>query len=285
MFLQKILALGGSFFRTPVAMAREVPSELMDADQYPVILTYHSISWGDSHLKVSPSLFTEQMEWLKANVRVVPLGEIVAALAGRTPLPERAVVLTFDDGFRDFYTAAAPVLRRLRLPATVFLPTGYCGKSNCWPSQPAWVDEDALLDWKQVNELVQDGFKIGAHGIHHADLTSLSVEEAELEICGSKADIEEQTACQVEFFAYPYGRWSPILRALVLGNFRGACATAAGIVEPDADPFALPRADAHYVRHPASLRMLFTTKFAAYIAARRFIRKMRRQPEGFYARV
>jgi peptidoglycan/xylan/chitin deacetylase (PgdA/CDA1 family) len=284
-FLQKILALGGSFFRAPAALMREVPSELMDAAQYPVILTYHSISEGDSPLKVSPSLFTEQMEWLKANVRVVPLGEIVAALPGRRPLPERAVVLTFDDGFRDFYSSAAPVLRRLRLPATVFLPTGYCGKSNCWPSQPAWVSREALLDWKQVTELVQDGFKIGAHGINHSDLTTLSLEEAEQEISGSKSQIEEHTACQVEFFAYPYGRWSPTLRALVLGNYRAACATAAGVVEPDADPFALPRADAHYVRHPASFRMLFTTKFAAYIAARRFIRRMRRQPEGFYARI
>jgi peptidoglycan/xylan/chitin deacetylase (PgdA/CDA1 family) len=284
-FLQKILALSDSFFRVPAALVREVPSEIMDAAQYPVILTYHSISEGHSPLKVSPSLFTEQMEWIKANARVVPLGEIVAALAGRRPLPERAVALTFDDGFRDFYSAAAPVLRRLRLPATVFLPSAYCGKSNCWPSQPAWVSKEALLDWKQAAELIQDGFKIGAHGINHSDLTTLPLEEAEQEIAGSKAQIEEHTACPVEFFSYPYGRWNPTLRTLVLGNFRGACATAAGLVEPDADPFVLPRADAHYVRHPASFRMLFTTKFAAYIAVRRFIRRMRRQPEGFYARV
>lgn len=285
MFLQKIFAIGGPFVHTALELVREAPSEIMDAAEYPVILNYHSISEGDSPLKVSPNLFAEQMEWLRDNVRVAHLGEVVAALAGRRPLPERAVVLTFDDGFRDFYSSAAPVLRRLRLPATVFLPSGYCGKSNQWPSQPAWVDKEALLDWKQVTELVQEGFKIGAHGINHTDLTMVSLEEADQEISGSKAQIEEHTACQVEFFAYPYGRWSPMVRALVLGNFRGACATAAGIVEPDADPFALPRADAHYVRHPASFRMLFTTKFAAYIAARRMIRRMRRQPEGFYARV
>jgi peptidoglycan/xylan/chitin deacetylase (PgdA/CDA1 family) len=284
-FLQKLLALGSSFSRASATLAREVPSEIMDAGQYPVILTYHSISEGNSPLKVSPSLFAEQMEWLKTNVRVVPLSQVVTALAGRRPLPERAAVLTFDDGFRDFYFSAAPVLRRLRLPATVFLPSGYCGKSNCWPSQPAWVSKEALLDWKQVAELIQDDFKIGAHGISHRDLTALSQEDAEQEILGSKNQIEEQIACQVEFFAYPYGRWSPIVRALVLGNFRGACATAAGIIEPDADPFALPRADAHYLRHPAMFRMLFTTKFAAYIAVRRLIRRLRRQPEGFYARV
>lgn len=285
MFLQKIIALGNSFSRASATLAREVPSEIMDAGQYPVILTYHSISEGNSPLKVSPSLFAEQMEWLRTNVRVVPLSEVVTALAGRRPLPERAAVLTFDDGFRDFYCSAAPILRRLRLPATIFLPSGYCGKSNCWPGQPAWVSKEALLDWKQVTELMQDDFKIGAHGISHRDLTTLSPEDAEQEILGSKNQIEEQTACHVEFFAYPYGRWSPILRALVLGNFRGACTTAAGIVEPDADPFALPRADAHYVRHPAMFRMLFTTKFAAYIAVRRLIRRLRRQPEGFYARV
>jgi len=257
----------------------------MDATQYPVILTYHSISEGESPLRISPALFRRQMEWLTANTRVAHLGEVVAALAERSPLPERTVVLTFDDGFRNFYGFAAPVLRRLRFPATVFLPTGYCGKSNGWPSQPAWVDREALVDWKQVIDLVGDGFTIGAHGINHTDLTTLSREEVERELAGSKTQIEERAACPVEFFAYPYGRWSPMVRAVVRANFRGACATAAGVVEPDADPFALPRVDVHYLRHPASFQMLFTTKCTAYLAARRFIRRVRRQPEGFYARV
>jgi len=225
------------------------------------------------------------MEWLCAHVRVVPLGEVVAALAGRRPLPQRAVVLTFDDGFRDFYSSAAPVLRDLRLPATIFLPTGYCGNTNCWPSQPEYVSKEALLDWNQVIGLVQDGFKIGAHGINHCDLTGLSIEAAEQEIAGSKDEIEGRTACEVEFFAYPYGRWKPTLRTLVLGHYRGACATAAGVIEPDADPFALPRTDAHYVRNPSCFRMLFTTPFLAYVTTRRLIRRMRWQPEGFYARV
>ena len=268
-----------------IAISTKTFTYSMDARRYPVILTYHSISEGDSPLKISPGLFTEQMEWLHANVRVVQLGIIVAALVGRTPLPERTVVLTFDDGFRDFYSTAAPVLRRLGLPATIFLPTGYCGKTNCWPSQAAWVSREDLLDWQEVTELVQDGFNFGAHSISHSALTTLSMEKAEYEIAGGKAEIEEHTGCEAEFFSYPYGRWSPTLRALVSGHHRGACATAAGAVEPDADPFALPRADAHYFRHPAWFRMLFTTPSLAYLATRRLIRRMRQQPEGFYARV
>src|SRR5271166_5761982 len=107
----------------------------MGAAQFPVILTYHSISGGDSPLQISPSLFTEQMEWLHANVRVAPLGEVVKALKDRKPLPERTVVLTFDDGFSDFYSSAAPVLRRLKLPATLFVLTGLCGQASDGPAQ------------------------------------------------------------------------------------------------------------------------------------------------------
>ena len=102
----------------------------MDAAQFPVILTYHSISEGHSPLQISPSLFAEQMQWLHANVRVAPLAEVVRALVDHRPLPERTVVLTFDDGFADFYSSAAPVLRRLKLPATIFVPTGLCGRTS-----------------------------------------------------------------------------------------------------------------------------------------------------------
>jgi peptidoglycan/xylan/chitin deacetylase (PgdA/CDA1 family) len=257
----------------------------MGAARYPIILTYHSVSEGDSPLKISPGLFAEQMAWLRANVRVELLKDIVAAVAGRRSLPERTVALTFDDGFRDFYSSAAPVLRRLELPATIFLPTGYCGRTNRWPGQPDWVREEALLDWQQVRELARDGFSFGAHSVNHLVLTALSVDQAEYEIADSKAQIQERTGQPVESFAYPYGRWSRLVRELVSRHYQGACSTAAGVVERNADPFALPRVDAHYIRRPALFRTLFTAPFLAYVATRRLIRRARREPEGFYARV
>ena len=88
----------------------------MNATQYPVILTYHSISEGDSPLRISPSLFEEQVEWLRTNAHVTSLAEVVSALVEGKAVPERTVVLTFDDGFRDFYSSAAPILRRFELP-------------------------------------------------------------------------------------------------------------------------------------------------------------------------
>src|SRR5208337_4404854 len=137
----------------------------MDAAQSPVILTYHSIAEGRSPLGLSPSLFAEQMEWLRANVRVTPLSEVVDALTNRKPLPRRTVVLTFDDGYSDFYSSAAPVLRQLKFPATIFVPTGFCGGTSGWPGQSAWVKPQPLLDWHEVTTLANEGFTFGAHSI------------------------------------------------------------------------------------------------------------------------
>src|ERR1700693_798166 len=129
----------------------------MSEDSHPVIVTYHSIAEGDSPLRIPPAFFSEQMVWLKEHVNVVPLGVVVEAVAAHRSFPERAVVLTFDVGFRDFPEHAAPVLRRLELPATVFLATGYCGRANDWPGQPKWVQPQPLLDWPQIRELAAQG--------------------------------------------------------------------------------------------------------------------------------
>ena len=252
----------------------------MDASHNPVILTYHSISRGDSPLKISPELFAEQMNWLRDNARVVSLGEIVGALASRKPLPERAVVMTFDDGFQDFYTSAAPLLHRWGLPATVFLATGYCGRTNGWLGQRNWVAQEPLLDWQQVAGLARQGFSFGGHSVNHPILTRLPLLESQLEITQCKAQIEERVGQPVEFFCYPYGRWNPAVRTMVNQHYKGACATIARAIQPSSDLFALPRADVHYLRHRRLFRMLFTGRFLAYLATRRLIRRARRAPEG-----
>src|ERR1039457_511722 len=196
----------------------------MAVEQNPIILTYHSISSSPPPLAVSMSQFSEQMEWLSRNARVVPLGDVANTLKHHDPPLTKTVVLTFDDGYQDFYNEVTPQLRRWGFPATVFLPSAYCGRTNSWPGQPRWVDKKPLLTWQQIEER---------------------------EMIESKREIESHTGLPAEFFCYPYGRWNGRVRDLVSRHFGGACSTAAGIVEPDADPFALPRVDAHYLRNPA----------------------------------
>lgn len=257
----------------------------MDAALKPVILTYHSISGGASPLEISPALFIEQMEWLKAHARVVPLADLVRELASADSFPPRTVVLTFDDGFRDFHLAAAPALLRLGLPATVFLPTSFLGRTNAWPGQPPWVTPQVLMDWAQVRELAEQGISFGSHSVTHPDLTTLAGAELASEFQTSADAIESRTGKPPEYFCYPYGRWNPVVRAAAKNFYRGACSTGAGVVGRDADPYALPRVDAHYVRNMERFRSLFTAGFERYVNVRRWIRRLRGQPEGIYSRI
>lgn len=255
----------------------------MDAAHKPVILTYHSIAEGPSPLEIPPKIFTAQMEWLAANARVVPLAEIVDTLKGRRRLPERRVVLTFDDGYADFCVYVAPLLLRLKLPATVFLPTVFVGKTNCWPDSS--MGEKPLMNWQQVRELAAEGIEFGSHSATHPVLPSMRSLEVLEELHDSSLAIAQHVGQDPKFFCYPYGKWNRKVRDEVRDVYDAACSTGAGVVEPHADPFALPRVDAHYVRDLRCFRKLFTDGFEKYVTLRRWIRRLRGQPEGFYARV
>jgi len=250
----------------------------------PAVLTYHSIQDSDSPLCIPPRTFSEQMQWLKGHAQVLPLAEVVDLLARRKSFPERVVVLTFDDGFQNFQTHAAPVLARLELPATVFLPTAWCGKTNAWPGQPEWVVPQPLMDWPAIAELSRQGIEFGGHSVSHPALTDVPGSQVEKEITGCKQEIETHTGKPARFFCYPYGKWNDSVRRVVKQHFAGACSTAAGVVEFDSDAFSIPRVDAHYVRNPSWFRSLFTRRFLTYIAARRVVRRLRRQPEGYISR-
>jgi peptidoglycan/xylan/chitin deacetylase (PgdA/CDA1 family) len=128
--------------------------------------------------------FSRQIEFLTAHYTIVPLGEVVSRLERRLPLPERAVVLTFDDGFRNVYTTAFPVLQQYRAPATVFLVTGLVGTR-----QPAWPERlfQTLintklqgLEWKgSLWDLTTEGGKEATYRGLTARLKALATPERE----------------------------------------------------------------------------------------------------------
>ncbi|MBZ5645590.1 MAG: polysaccharide deacetylase family protein [Acidobacteriia bacterium] len=247
----------------------------MDKVTEPLILTYHSISAGRPPLATPPPLFTEQMEWLAANARVTSLSDLVEALVGGRTMPPRSVVLTFDDALLDFYSQAAPVLRRLGLPAAVFVPTGHCGRTTRWATQLASVEERPLMSWPQVREMAEQGFILGAHSVSHPMLTEIIPAKAEREIVDSKAELESRIGGPVEFFCYPYGYWNADLREVVKSHYRAACSTTTGVVGRNADVFALPRVDAYYLRRPTMFRNLFSQQMGTYLGLRRMLRRIR----------
>lgn len=241
------------------------------------ILTYHSIDSSGSVISTRPEKFRAQMQHLRdASFQVIPLRELVKRLRHNEPLPASAVVITFDDGIRNVYEAAYPVLREFGFPATVFLVAGRCGSNNQWPGQPDWTPTWDLLGWDEIAEMAQHGFEFGAHSLNHPDLSKLSIEQATEEIIGSKSWIQERLGREVLVFAYPYGRQTPQVRQVVQQHFAGACSTELSVVEPTSDCHWLPRIEMYYFSRNDLFDLLGTVHFYHYIAWRRGLRAVRR---------
>lgn len=234
------------------------------------ILTYHSLDRSGSVLSTYPEQFGSQMEYLAASgIPVVPLAK-VQKLPG-------SVALTFDDGFRNLRQHALPVLERYRLPATVFVVSRHCGGLNDWSSQPVrGIPRLELMNWTELSELAQAGSEIGAHTLHHPDLSALSEDRIDEEIRNCRAEIEDRTGAAVISLAYPYGSSTPAVRRIAQQYFELACGTSLRFVTPASDPYDLPRIDTYYLQTQLRFRNLLTNGGAAYLTLRRLLRRFRR---------
>ncbi len=234
---------------------------------------YHSLDDGGSPISVAPSIFALQMQTLQQRgVNVISLGQLVDGLTNGEPLPDRSVVLTFDDGFENVYQLAFPILQQYGFPATVFLVAGYCGKTNHWPSQPSGIPRLPIMTWEQIQEMDRAGIEFGAHTHNHPRLDRVSGSELKLEVVNAKSVLEDHLGHQVDHFSYPYGRSDGVSAELVSRTYRGACTTKMGTVSAKSNPLALPRVDAYYVRQPQIFKTLSTPALSAYLALRRPLR-------------
>src|ERR1017187_6843497 len=158
------------------------------------ILTYHSLDDSGSVISMPPERFRRQMEFLASSpASVVPLDEAL-----RRP---NCVAIAFDDGFRNLLDHAVPLLDRLRLPATVFVVSGYCGGSNNWPSQPSGVPGLPLMDWRDLASL-PPRITIGAHTDTHPNLTALPEAECERELRDCQNQIEQHLERRTRWLSY-----------------------------------------------------------------------------------
>jgi peptidoglycan/xylan/chitin deacetylase (PgdA/CDA1 family) len=169
------------------------------------ILMYHSISdnlFGKSHpyyqINTSPQVFARQMRWLRSNgYRTVDLTQMWTAMKAGQDL-SKTVVITFDDGYRDFYTDAIDALRQCGFTATIFLATDRIKDS------PVRVEGVDYLTWADVTALHQAGITFGSHTVTHPDLRSLGPDQIEYEVGCSKETIEQKIGAAVESFSYPF---------------------------------------------------------------------------------
>ena len=202
------------------------------------VLMYHEIadtSATPSRLAVSPDVFADQLAYLRdAGFHAVTAGALSAILAdGAGDLPERPVVLTFDDGYGDFYSQALPLLKQHGFTGTVFQTTGGVGKEG---------EEKRILNWRELAEIEQAGIEIGAHTCTHPQLDQLPESLMREELYASKSLLEDNLGLKVPGLAYPYGYSSARVRRVAreLG-YDYAYAVGNALTTGAADPFTLPR--------------------------------------------
>lgn len=228
------------------------------AQRIPVLM-YHRVGEPD-HLGdiycVRPVNFAAHMAALaRANWRAVCIEDFDAWRRGEKSLPENSFVLTFDDGFAGVHDFAAPVLKNLGWPATVFLVAGKLGGQSDWrvttrePMRP-----HTLMNVAQLHSLSAQGFSLHSHSLLHRDLTTLEAPTLEQDLCDSRALIAEITGHAPSYLAYPYGRHSEAVRnAAQRVGFTLAFSVESGFNRPGESPYQIRRLDVFGNDTPAML--------------------------------
>jgi peptidoglycan/xylan/chitin deacetylase (PgdA/CDA1 family) len=211
-----------------------------------VVVAFHRVNAGAdaSGLSMDPDTFERYCCFFRRHFRVISLRTFVDRLERREPV-RGLLAITFDDGYRDNFERATPILEQYGLPATFFVVSQWMGSSVV----PAW-DSDygvrhAWMTWDDVRSLRRRGFDIGAHTRTHVDLGLVNGASAREEIEGGRRELEAALGEPVDLFTYPFGgarHMTDSNRALVkAAGFRCCCSCYGGVAPRDTDPFHLRR--------------------------------------------
>ena len=188
------------------------------------VLAYHKIGNPPpgSKLKelwVTPEKFRSQISWLNTHsYTAILFSDLLKAHKGEKPVPKKAVLITFDDGYENNYTHAYRILHEFGAKGNVFVVYNTIGKVNLWhdPETEPWVEMAGL---PMLKEMQDSGImEFGSHTMNHPNLEKLPPEDAAWEITESKKQLEAALGREISAFAYPYGAgaYAPSLRASVI---------------------------------------------------------------------
>ena len=172
---------------------------------------------------MTPERLDEQLDYLSTHgYTPLTVSDYVQRIADDRQLPPRPVVLTFDDGYADFYTAALPLLQKYHATATLYIITDYIGATSRWMQREGEADR-AILNWNQIREIASSGIECGAHTHTHRALDALAAADCRQEIELSQRVLAEHVGAP-RSFAYPFGYYSHAIHALVREvGFTSAC--------------------------------------------------------------
>ena len=226
------------------AMAVQLQPEKQEAAAMPVaqvtvqddprtvmVLNYHKVV--DEHMSLSVPLadFEQHMKWLKeyGYTSITP-EELYEFIVNGSELPEKPVLITFDDGYKDNYTNAYPIMKKYGFKGTIFVVTGFLGVY------------DNYMTWEQAKELADNGFSIESHTYSHKSMTEASDEEISKELTKSRDTIKNKLGIDADFMAYPTGTYNLHIAELVQkAGYKGAFTIKYDNVSRESNVYALER--------------------------------------------
>ena len=193
------------------------------------VLMYHSIGEEKNNdAVIAKERFAEQMAFLSShNFTPISLDDLYAYLNGTGDLPAKPVMLTFDDGYRDTYEVALPILKQYGFKSVLFIPATVAG---------------TRLSWQELREMKAAGMEIGSHSLTHRDLGDMSPAEQAVEITKSKELLDSFLSQNTRYFCYPNGSYNQeTLRLLKLHGFLLSVTIDPGWVKTGDEPLTLKR--------------------------------------------
>jgi peptidoglycan/xylan/chitin deacetylase (PgdA/CDA1 family)/glycosyltransferase involved in cell wall biosynthesis len=192
-------------------------------------------------LSITPEVFEQQIRWLaRHGYKTIRIMDWVAWIREGKPLPEKPLLLTFDDAYAETAKYALPVLQRHRFSGVVFVVTGRIGKTNAWDEAVGYPSL-RIMTAEEIRHWARQGMEFGAHTRTHADLTKVSPQELEDEIAGSSADLGELLQTRIPSFAYPYGLFNTAAQQAASRLFDLSFTTEEGINTLGTPPHGLLR--------------------------------------------
>jgi len=238
------------------------------------ILMYHSISDQGGATAIPVPVFQAQMQAIATTgVRVISLDEWLANQRSDLPLPAHSIILTFDDGYLDFFQEAWPIIRAHGWPVTVYLPSKFVGDHESWRGHA--TPARALMSWQQITELAQQGVTFGGHSHSHSDLSALEPDDIQWQLIKCRDEIARHTGQIPSHFAPPYGRTNSKVHAAIKAVYKTSSGTRLARARSTDDLLDLPRIEMFYFQDIKRWQRHLAGRGAPYLALRKSLRAVR----------
>jgi peptidoglycan/xylan/chitin deacetylase (PgdA/CDA1 family) len=223
------------------------------------VLNYHQINDLDHNsLTVNSKQFDRQMQYLSDNgYTTITPNELADSLESDKKLPEKSILITFDDGYKDNYTCAFPILEKYNMKATIFLITDYV---NTYPK---------YLNWNEINEMQAASINFESHTLSHIDLTTAATDaELRKQLLDSRKALEWRLHKKVNFIAYPCGTYDThIIEATKDAGYRGAFTVNFGSARTGMPMYALDRIPIFGGNSHTFLRFRLRLRFSTFFSS------------------